>query len=105
MLAGFLSNEGNLINQLFSSGQSAAVKFGNLTQPLSVFQLAGIWPVHDFRETASTLPSALFIGLAVIAAGAALFYGARRRQFGLALYVGVALVGAGSCISPAARRG
>ena len=93
VLAGFLSNEGNLINQLFSSGQSAAVKFGNLTQPLSVFQLAGIWPVHDFRESASTLPSALFIGLAVIAAAAALVYGARRRQFAPALYVGVALVG------------
>ena len=34
---------------LFSSGQSTATQLGNLFRPLSAFQLAGIWPVGDFR--------------------------------------------------------
>jgi hypothetical protein len=95
VVAGFLGNQGGLIEQLFSSGQSNAVKFGNLDQPLSVFQLAGIWPVGDFRLTAPTLPSALLIGVVLIAALLGLFLSVRRRQFALALYVGVALVGCG----------
>ena len=95
VLSGFLSNQGNLINQLFSSGQSTAVKLGNLIHPLSGFQLAGIWPVGDFRVTAPTLESALWIGIALLAAAAALFLSVRRRQFGLAFYVAVALIGCG----------
>src|SRR5271165_1211398 len=95
VLSGFLSNQGNLINQLFSSGQSTAVKLGNLIHPLSAFQLAGIWPVGDFRVTAPTLQSALWIGLALLAAAGALFLTVRRRQFGLAFYVAVALIGCG----------
>jgi hypothetical protein len=93
VLSGFLSNKGNLINQLFSSGQSTAVKLGNLIHPLSAFQLAGIWPIGDFRLTAPTVSSALFIGLVVIAAAVGIFLAARRRQFGPAMYVFVALAG------------
>ncbi len=95
VLSGFLGNKGDLIDQLFSSGQSTAVKFGNLIHPLSAFQLAGIWPVGDFRLTAPTIPSALLIGLALIAAAAGLWMSARRRQLGVALYVAVALIGCG----------
>ncbi|HEY3865833.1 MAG TPA: hypothetical protein VGL54_07095 [Solirubrobacteraceae bacterium] len=95
VLAGFLENRGNLIDQLFSSGQSTHVKLGNLIQPLSGFQLAGIWPVGDFRLTAPTLPSVLLIGLVLIAAAAGLLVGIRRRHFGVALYVAVALIGCG----------
>lgn len=95
VLAGFLENRGNLIDQLFSSGQSTAVKFGNLDHPLSGFQLAGIWPVQDFRLTAPTIPSVLLIGLVLIAAAAGLLVGIRRRQFGVALYVAIALIGCG----------
>ena len=47
---------------LFSSGQSTEDKLGNLIHPLSAFQLAGIWPVGDFRLTPPTLASALLIG-------------------------------------------
>jgi hypothetical protein len=91
VLGQFLSTDAGL----FSSGQSTEVLLGNLIQPLSAFQLAGIWPVGDFRVTAPTIPSALLIGLVLIAAAAALFLSARRRQFGLAFYVAVALIGSG----------
>ncbi len=95
VLAGFLGNQGGLIEQLFSSGQSTAVKLGNLIHPLSAFQLAGVWPVGDFRLTAPTLPSVLLIGLVLLGAAAGVYLSVRRRQFGLALYVAVALIGAG----------
>jgi hypothetical protein len=90
-LGGFFGNDA----YLFSSGQSQATKLGNLIKPLSVFQLAGVWPVRDFRLTAPTLPGALLIGLALIAAVGALWVSVRRREVGVALYVAVALTGAG----------
>ncbi|HUH80178.1 MAG TPA: hypothetical protein VLZ06_02530 [Solirubrobacteraceae bacterium] len=93
VLSDFLSNQGNLIDQLFSSGQSTHTKLGNLYAPLKIFQLAGIWPVGDFRLTAPTIPSALWIGLTLLAAAGALFVSIRRRRFGIPFYVGVALVG------------
>ncbi len=80
---------------LFTSGQSAADKLANLLHPLSVFQLAGIWPVEDFRLTAPTASSALLIGVVVIAAAAGVSLSVRRRRFGIALYVAVALLGSG----------
>ncbi len=89
----FFSNRGDLINSLFSSGQSAHTKLGNLYGPLNIFQLAGIWPVGDFRLTAPTIPSALWIGLTLLAAAGGLFVSIRRRRFGIPFYVGVALVG------------
>ena len=63
VLSSFLGGDSNL----FSSGQSTSEKLGNLIQPLSGWQLAGIWPVGDFRLRAPTLPSALLVGL--VAAG------------------------------------
>jgi hypothetical protein len=93
VLSSFLSNQGNLINQLFSSGQSVHVKLGNLIQPLSAWQLAGIWPTGDFRVTAPTLQSALWIGLILLAAAGALFFSVRKGRFGVAFYVAVALIG------------
>ena len=95
VLSDFLSNKGHLLDELFSSGQSTHTKLGNLIHPLSAWQLAGIWPVGDFRVTAPTLESALWIGLALLAAAGALFLSVRRRQFGLAFYVAVALIGSG----------
>jgi hypothetical protein len=95
VVGAFLSNKGGLFNGLFSSGQTQATKLGNLIQPLSVFQLAGIWPVRDFRLTAPTLPSALLIAVVLIAAATGLWISVRRREFGLALYVSVALAGCG----------
>ena len=93
VLSDFFSGQGDLIHQLFSSGASAHTKLGNLYGPLSIFQLAGIWPVGDFRLTAPTIPSALWIGLTLLAAAGALFVSIRRRRSGIPFYVGVALVG------------
>ncbi len=95
VLSDFLSNKGDLLNELFSSGQSVHTKLGNLFQPVSAWQLAGIWPVGDFRLTAPTVQSALWIGLTLIAALFALFLAVRRRSFGVPFYVAVALIGSG----------
>lgn len=89
VLESFLSNDAGL----FSNGESAATRLGNLLHPLSAFQLAGIWTVGDFRVTAPALPSALLIALLLLLAALAVFGGVRRRQLGLPLYVGVALGG------------
>ena len=94
VVGAFLSS--GLAAGLFSSGQTQATQLGNLFHPLSVFQLAGIWPVGDFRLTAPTLASALFIGLVLLAAAVGLWVSVRRRRFGLLLYVAVALVGCGA---------
>jgi hypothetical protein len=93
VLSDFFSGQGDLIHQLFSSGASTHTKLGNLYGPLSIFQLAGIWPVGDFRLTAPTVPSVLWIGLTLLAAAGALFVSIRRHRFGIPFYVGVALVG------------
>jgi hypothetical protein len=90
-LSDFLSNDAGL----FSSGQSDQTKLGNLNGPLNGFQLAGIWPVGDFRLTPPQLPSVLLIGLVLLAAIAALWISFRRREWGLPLYAFVALVGCG----------
>lgn len=86
-LSSFLGGDSGL----FSSGQSEHVKLGNLIQPLSGFQLAGIWPVGDFRIVATGLPTVLLIGLVFLAAAGALWLSFRRRELGLLLYVAVAL--------------
>ena len=93
VVSSFLSNKGGLFAGLFSSGQTEATRIGNLLQPLSVFQLAGIWPTGDFRLTAPTLPAALLIALVLIGAATGPWISIRRRQFALALYVVVALFG------------
>ena len=95
VLSDFLSNKGKLLDELFSSGQSTHTKLGNLIQPLSGWQLAGIWPVGDFRLTAPTVQSALWIALTLISALFALFLAVRRRSFGVPFYVAVALFGSG----------
>lgn len=90
VLGSFLSSDSGL----FSSGQSEQVRLGNLIHPLSGFQLAGIWPVGDFRLDPPALPTVLLVGLALAAAAVALWTGVRRRRLGLALYVTAAL---GAC--------
>jgi len=95
VLSDFLSNKGKLLDELFSSGQSTHTKLGNLIHPLSAWQLAGIWPIGDFRLTAPTVQSALWIGVTLIAALFALFLAVRRRSFGVPFYVAVALIGSG----------
>jgi hypothetical protein len=89
VLGEFLSKDAGL----FSTGQSTATRIGNLNHPLSVFQLAGIWPVGDFRLSAPTISSAVLIGLVVLAAVGGMLTGALRRKFGVLLYVALALFG------------
>ena len=85
---------GERAHGLFSNGtHSAEESLGNLIQPLSGWQLAGIWPIGDFRLRAPTLPSVLLIGLALVAAAAAIVITLRRRQFTIVAYVGIALLG------------
>jgi hypothetical protein len=78
---------------LFSSGQSEHTRFGNLLGALNGFQLAGIWPVGDFRLSPPTVPTVLLVGLVLAAALGAIWVSIRRRSYGIALYVGVALGG------------
>jgi hypothetical protein len=91
VLQSFLGSDSNL----FSSGQPVSEKLGNLIRPLSAWQLAGIWPVGDFRLRAPTVASALLIGLALLAGAAAIWLTVRRRQYAVAAYVALALVGCG----------
>ena len=89
VLSSFLATDTNL----YSSGQPVSEKLGTLLQPLSGWQVVGIWPVGDFRLRAPTVASALFIGLALVAAGASIWVTVRRRQFTIVTYVALALVG------------
>jgi hypothetical protein len=66
-------------------------ELGNLVQPLSGFQLGGIWPVHDFRYRPATAPTVALLAVVGAAALGALVWSFRRRRGGVALYVGVAL--------------
>ena len=91
VLPSFLESAGGL----FSSGAPVHGILGLLYRPLSGWQLAGIWPVGDFRLRASTVPSVMLIGLALLAAALAIWLTVRRRQFTVAAYVVTALVGCG----------
>jgi len=66
---------------------------GNLLLPLSGWQLAGIWPVGDFRVRAPTLPSVLLIGLSLVLVALAIWWSFHRRYFGLLAYTVIALIG------------
>jgi hypothetical protein len=80
---------------LFTAGQPVKEKLALLIQPLSGWQLAGIWPVGDFRVRAPTVPTALLIGLALLAAALAIWVTVRRGQFAIVSYVALAVVGCG----------
>jgi hypothetical protein len=91
VLSSFLGNDSNL----FTSGQPRSETLANLFQPLSGWQLVGIWPVGDFRLRSPTVPSVLLIGLALLAAAVAIWFTVSRRQLTVATYVALALVGCG----------
>lgn len=88
VLSSFLASDSNLY-----SGSSTSENLGNLIQPLSGWQLAGVWPVGDFRLRAPTLPTAILVGFVLVAACLAIWLSVRRGQFGVLAYVGVALAG------------
>jgi hypothetical protein len=66
---------------------------GGLLAPLSPFQLAGIWPVGDFRLVAATVPTAILVAVVAACAIGAVVVSVRRRDATLALYVAVAVLG------------
>jgi hypothetical protein len=90
VLSSFLASDSNLY-----TGSSSAENLGNLIQPLSGWQLAGIWPVGDFRLRGPAPATGILVGVVIVAACLAVWLSLRRHRFGLAAYVGVALVGCG----------
>ncbi len=85
----FLSNDAGL----FNAGQDQATTLGNLIQPLSGYQLAGIWTIGDFRYTAPLFPTAPLVAIVFAVTAATLTVTIRERRFGLPAYVAVALLG------------
>jgi hypothetical protein len=74
-----------------STGPESAL--ANLLQPLSVFQLAGIWPVGDFRTTAPAATTVPFLAAVAVGLALAIWVGARRLKLAFALYPALALIG------------
>ena len=87
VISTFLSHD----QGLFNAGQDTATRMGNLIQPLSGFQLAGVWTIGDFRLTAPVFPTAPLVGLMIAAALVAIGHTVWRRQFGLLAYAAIAL--------------
>ena len=74
-------------------------ELGNLVEPLSRLQIAGIWPVGDFRfEPSDLAPTYILIGVLVAAAFLGVWWAWRRRAWELLLYF-VAAVGGALAIS------
>ncbi len=64
-----------------------ANELGNLLSPLSLFQLAGIWPTGDFRvHPDDSVTTYVLIGLAVAVAALGLWVSIARRAWEIALY-------------------
>ena len=63
-------------------------ELGNLLHPLSELQVAGIWPVGDFRGRPSDIDlTYVLIGVVAVGALAGLYWAWRRRQWALVLFV------------------
>ncbi|HTR72331.1 MAG TPA: hypothetical protein VMG80_01940, partial [Solirubrobacteraceae bacterium] len=88
VLSSFLETDSNLY-----SGQSTTENLGNLIQPLSGWQLAGAWPVGDFRLRGPAPATGILVGIVLVASCLALWLSLRRGQLGLLAYVGLALSG------------
>jgi hypothetical protein len=70
-------------------------ELGNLAAPLSVAQVAGIWPTGDFRFAPSAATATgVLIGLVLLCAVAGLAFALHERRRELALYLLCALAGA-----------
>jgi hypothetical protein len=86
----------------FRTVLTSGTQIGNLAKPLSVAQLAGIWPTQDFRYTPTheAITYALVV-LVTIAAVAGLLVALRRLRSELVLYTGCTLVAAGVVVAAA----
>ena len=64
-------------------------ELGNLVAPLSILQLAGVWPVGDFRGRPGQIElTYALIGVVILAAVGGLAWAMTRRAWEFALYVG-----------------
>jgi hypothetical protein len=69
-------------------------ELGNLLHPLSVLQVAGIWPVGDFRHQPPGIAlTYVLVAVAGLAALAGLCWAWKRGEWGLVLYIAGAAVG------------
>jgi hypothetical protein len=76
-----------------SSSLTSGEAKGNLIEPLDPAQVAGIWPVGDFRLAAEEAgPTYVLIAVAAIGAIGAIVYAWRRRAWAVPLYVGGSLL-------------
>lgn len=79
--------------QLFSPEVAPQHGLGNLFHPLSALQVAGIWPVGDFRTTP---PAGAVVPLLIALAGGvgyAVFWAVRKRRLSILCYAAVAIAG------------
>jgi hypothetical protein len=80
-----------------SAGLRQEADLGNLIEPLNPLQLAGIWPVGDFRYEPPELELTYILIALVFAAGlTSLVLAFRARVFGLPVYVLSAAAAAGA---------
>jgi hypothetical protein len=86
----------------FTAGQSNSTILGNLIAPLRALQIAGIWPVGDFRDviagpSAYAAPAAIprygLSYLAFVAGAGGVLWALWKRHPEIALYAVVALIG------------
>jgi hypothetical protein len=80
----------SLVGDFSSSGSTLTTssELGNLLQPLSNLQVAGIWPVGDFRTRPSDIDlTYALVAIVAVAALAGLYWAWRRRQWALVLYI------------------
>lgn len=78
---------------LFSSDVAPQHGLGNLLHPLSGFQLAGIWPVGDFRTTAPAASVVPFLLVLAVGVGYAVVWAVRHRRLAVLGYTALALAG------------
>src|SRR5256714_545386 len=78
-----------------SGAFTSGTELGNLVGPLKFAQIAGIWPIGDFRHAPHDLaPTHVLVALVVAAALGGAFVAWLRRSWDLLLYLAGALVGA-----------
>src|SRR5436190_2683675 len=84
------------LSQPAASTITSQSRLANLIQPLSPFQVVGIWPVDDFRlRSPHTVATILLIALAIATALWGVYSAVRQRAWAPLLYIGgVGLAGA-----------